>query len=99
MGGQGVARGGQQRYYLWRLIMVGPAIIAIVFGVMLFALGMIPGLIATLMGELQKFQDHFYSRRRPIHNVQTDLQFSAETWLATGGAIVMILGLLALVSS
>jgi hypothetical protein len=79
--------------------MVGPAIIAIVFGALLFALGMIPGLIATLMGELQKFHDHFYARRRPIHNFQTDLQFSAEAWLATGGAIVMILGLLALVSS
>jgi hypothetical protein len=76
-----------------------PAITAIISGAMLFALGMMPGLIATLLEELQDFRDHFSSMSGPIRNRQTDSRVSGAIWLRVGGAVMMILGLLALLSS
>ena len=38
--------------------MTKPAITAILFGAMLFALGMFPGLIAALREGLENFRDH-----------------------------------------
>jgi len=65
--------------------MARAGITAIVFGAMLFALGMMPGLIARLMEELQKFQDHFSQRGGPSYNSFTYGRVSGEIWLVAGG--------------
>lgn len=74
------------------------AITAILFGAMLFALGMAPGLIAALREGLENFRDHVSQTRGPISRFRTDLRFSGDIWLLVGGGVMMITGLLALLS-
>jgi hypothetical protein len=78
--------------------MTKPAITAILFGAMLFALGMFPGLIAALREGLENFRDHLSQTRGPSYRLQTDLRVSGEIWLLVGGGAMMIVGLLALLS-
>jgi hypothetical protein len=73
-------------------------IVATVFGAMLFALGIIPGLLAVLMRGLQNFSDHFSQTGGPIHRFQTDLGRSGDAWLLVSGTVLMILGLQALLT-
>ena len=74
-------------------------ITAIVVGAMLFALDMIPGLLAALMKGLQGFRGHVSQSRGPIYPFQTDLPLSGEAWLLGAGALMMIFGLQAFMSS
>jgi hypothetical protein len=73
-------------------------IVAIVFGAMLFALGIIPGLLVVLMRGLQNFSDRFTQTGGPIRRFQTDLGRSGDGWLLVGGGVMMILGLQALLT-
>ena len=66
---------------------------AILFGAMLVALGMMPDLIITLLKELENVRRHFSPG--PIRNFEDDMQVSGG-WLVGCGAVVMLLGLLAL---
>ena len=93
-----VALGAQWRYDLIPH-MAKAAITAIVLGAILFVLGFIPGLLAGLIEALQNFRDHLSPTSGPFHNVQTDLRLSLDTWLLVGGAVMMIFGSLALLSS
>jgi hypothetical protein len=56
--------------------MTKPAITAIFFRAMLFALGMFPGLIAALQEGLENFREHISQTRGPIYRFRTDLRFS-----------------------
>ena len=77
--------------------MAKPAITAIVFGDMLFVLGMIPGVLAGLMDGLQNFRNHLSPTRGPIRRLQTDRRlFCGDICLLVGGGVMMIAGLLAL---
>lgn len=58
------------------------AIFAVVFGAMLFALGVTPGVIATFFEELRNFRDTFSPTRGPIHGIQTDSPQMG--WLSLG---------------
>ena len=78
--------------------MTKPAITAILFGAMLFVLGMSPGLIAALREGLENFRDHISQTRGPIYRFRTDPPFSGDIWLLVGGGVMMIVGLLALLS-
>jgi hypothetical protein len=84
------------------MIVVAPmtksAITAILFGAMLFALGMFPGLIAALREGLENFRNHISQTRGPMSRFQTDLRFSGDIWLLVGGSVMMIVALLALLS-
>ena len=71
---------------------------AILYGAILFGLGMIPGLFATLVEGLQNFMDDLYPTRGPIDGSPTDLRLSGDIWLLVGGGVMMIAGLLALLS-
>ena len=71
------------------------AIIEIVLGAMLFVVGLLPGLLGTLMERLGNFGDHFSPSKR-IHNIKTDMRLYGDILLAIGGGGMMILGLLAL---
>jgi hypothetical protein len=75
-----------------------PAITAILYGAILFGLGMIPGLFATLVEGLQNFLDDVSQTGEPVHGAQTDLRLSGDIWLLVGGGVMMIVGLLALLS-
>jgi hypothetical protein len=70
--------------------MAKPAITAIVFGDMLFVLGMIPGVLAGLMDGLQNFRNHLSPTRGPIRRLQTDLRLSGDIWLLVGGGGMMM---------
>jgi len=70
------------------------AIIEIVLGSMLFVLGLLPGLLGTLMEGLGNFSDHHPPARRPIHNIQNDMRRYGDICLAISGGGMMILGLL-----
>ena len=83
------------------------AFIAIVFGAMLFVLGLMPNVIATFMDklrnlrdaiedELQNLRGDFSPTRRPIHRIQAD---SAQVWLLLWGGVMMILGLFGLLTN
>jgi hypothetical protein len=83
------------------------ASIAIVFGAMLFVLGLIPNVIATFTNELQKLRDAFMdemqnlrggfsSTRGPIHRIQADF---VQVWLLVCGGVMMILGLFGLLTN
>jgi hypothetical protein len=76
--------------------MMPGVVAAILFGAMLFAVGMMPGLVIALREGLQNFRDHFVPIRRPFRNIPTDSQLSGDVWLVAGGGVIMILGLLAL---
>jgi hypothetical protein len=76
--------------------MTKPAITAILFGAMLFVLGMFPGLMAALREGLENFRDHLSQTRGPIYRFQTNLDFSGHIWLLVAGGLMMIVGLLAL---
>lgn len=76
--------------------MAKAAIPAIVFGAVLFAIGMMPNVIATFFEELRNLQDNFSLTRGTIDGIQAD---SAQVWLVVGGGVMMILGLLVLVLS
>jgi hypothetical protein len=75
-----------------------PAITAILCGAILFGLGMIPGLLATLVEGLQNFMDHLSQTGEPVHRSQTHLRLSGDIWLLTVGGLMMILGLVALLA-
>jgi hypothetical protein len=79
--------------------MAKPAITAILFGAMLFVLGMIPGLLAGLVEGLRNLRDHLSPAKRPYQDIQTDSRVSGEILLIVGGGLIMILGLLALLSN
>jgi hypothetical protein len=79
--------------------MAKPAITAILFGAMLFVLGMIPGLLTELVEGLRNFRDHLSPAKRPYRDIQTDSRVSGEILLIVGGGLIMILGLLALLSN
>ena len=83
---------------MMRPIMEKAAITAILCGAILFGLGMIPGLPATLVEGLQNFLDHLSQTGEPVHRSQTDLRPSGDIWLLVGGGVMMIVGLLALLS-
>ena len=83
------------------------AFIAIVFGAMLFVLGLIPNVIAIVTDELQTLRDAFMNEmqnlrgdfspiRGPIHRIQAD---SVQGWLLVCGGVLMILGLLGLLAN
>ena len=83
------------------------AFIAIVFGAMLFVLGLIPNVIAIVTDELQKLRDAFMDEmqnlrgdfsttRGPIHRIQAD---SVQVWLLVCGGVMMILGLFGLLTN
>jgi hypothetical protein len=83
------------------------AFIAIVFGAMLFVLGLMPNVIATFMDklrnlrdaledELQNLRGDFSPTRGPIHRIQAD---SAQVWLLLWGGVMMILGLFGLLTN
>ena len=83
------------------------AFIAIVFGAMLFVLGLMPNVIATFMDKMQNLRDVFMDElqnlrgdfsptRGPIHRIQAD---SAQAWLLVCGAGIMILGLFGLLTN
>ena len=74
--------------------MAKAAIPLIAFGACLFALGMMPDLIATFHEELRNLRDNFSLTRGPTDDIPTD---SAQVWLVVGGGVMMILGLLVLV--
>jgi hypothetical protein len=74
------------------------AITAILYGAILFGLGMIPGMLATLAGGLQNFMDDLSPTRGPIDRSPTGLRLSGDIWLFVGGGAMMIVGLVALVS-
>ena len=75
-------------------LMERAAIIEIVLGSMLFVLGLLPGLLGTLMEGLGNFSDHHPPARRPIHNIQNDMRRYGDICLAISGGGMMILGLL-----
>jgi hypothetical protein len=58
------------------------AFIAIVFGAMLFVLGLMPNVIATFMDELQNPRDAFSPTRGPIHGIRAD--FAQSGCLSAG---------------
>jgi hypothetical protein len=68
------------------------AIIATVFGAMLFVRGLIPGLLGALMEGLRNCRDHPSPSRGPIHNIQTDMRLYGDIRMVICGAIMMILG-------
>jgi hypothetical protein len=70
---------------------------AILYGAILFGLGMIPGLFATLVEGLQNFLDHIQTGE-PVHGSQTDLRLAGDIWLMAVGGLMMILGLAALLA-
>ena len=76
--------------------MAKSATTAILFGAMLFVLGMIPGLLNGLAEGLRNFLDDFSPTKGPFSNSQTDSRISGEIWLVLGGGVMMILGLVAL---
>jgi hypothetical protein len=61
------------------------AIIAIILGAMLFVLGLLPGLLDTLMEGLENFRDHPPPSKRPIHHIQTDMRRYGDFRLVVGG--------------
>jgi hypothetical protein len=76
--------------------MAKPAITAIVFGAMLFVLGMVPGVLAGLMDGLQNLRNHLSPTRGPIRRLQTHHRLSGDICLLVGGGVMMIAGFLAL---
>jgi hypothetical protein len=74
--------------------MVTAGINAIVFGAMLLLLGMMPDVVAALREGLQNFRDHFFFTSSTYRN---DLPRTGAVWLVVGGAMVILLGLLALI--
>lgn len=75
--------------------MAKSAITAILFGAMLLVLGMIPGLLAGLVEGLRNFRDHLAPTRRPYRNTEIPSRVSGQIWLVLGGALMMILGIVA----
>jgi hypothetical protein len=73
-------------------------IIAVVLGAMLFVLGMIPGLFVAVVKGVERLRGHFFPSNGPRHRFQRDSGLSGDTWLLVGGAVVMTLGLQALLS-
>jgi hypothetical protein len=69
------------------------AIIATVFGAMLFVQGLIPGLLGALMEGLRNCRDHPSPSRGPIHNIRTDMRVYGDIRLVVGGGVLMVLGL------
>jgi hypothetical protein len=65
---------------------------------MLFVLGLLPGLLSSLMERLLNFRDHSSPSREPIHNIKTDMRRYGDIRLVLGGGLMMILGLVALPS-
>ena len=76
--------------------MARSAIVAIVFGAMLFVLGMLPSLIAAAIKEFQNFRALHPKRLRILYTLRTDLRRSGDVGSLFGGALVLILGLLTL---
>jgi hypothetical protein len=72
------------------------ALIAIVLGALLFDLGLLPGLLGTVMEGLGDFSHHPSPSRGPIHNIKTDMRLYGDIRLVVGGGVIMILGLAAL---
>jgi hypothetical protein len=78
--------------------MATSAITAIIFGALLFFLGMIPGLLAGLVEGLRNFWDDLSPVKRPYRDIQTDSRVFGEILLVVGGGLIMILGCVALLS-
>ena len=82
--------------------MAKQASIAIILGAALFALALMPGLLASLLASLeealQNFQNHLFPTTRPVHSIRTGRALTGEIWLLIFGGALMILGLLGLLS-
>ena len=72
------------------------AITAITLGAMLFALGLIPGMLGPLIEVLRSRPYYPSPSRRLIHNIQADVRRYGDIRLVVGGGVMMILGLVAL---
>ncbi|PWT99834.1 MAG: hypothetical protein C5B51_26345 [Terriglobia bacterium] len=73
---------------------VKPGITAIIFGAMLFVLGMMPRVLIALVEGLRNLQDHIAGMREQLNN-HVDLG-GGDIWLVVGGGLLMIAGSLAL---
>ena len=82
--------------------MAKPAIFAVIFGALLFALGMMPGVIARFLeGVRTTFLEEMRNLRQDFSPtpINTDLRIRGDIWLVVGGGVMMIAGLLALLLS
>jgi hypothetical protein len=79
---------------MWR-----PSIIAIIVGAMLLVLGMIPAFLVALTEALRDFLDPLYPTGGPWYRFCAHLRVSGGIWLLVGGGVMIIVGLLALLSS
>jgi hypothetical protein len=73
-----------------------PAINAILFGAMLFVLGMVPGLLGALKEGLENFRNRVFPPGWPVHRLETNFCITGDIWLLVGGGVMMIAGLMAL---
>jgi hypothetical protein len=68
---------------------------AVVVGTILLALGLIPGLVPTVVRGFQSLGDRF-SSWRDASTLQTSLTLSGDVWLISSGGVLLLLGLLVL---
>lgn len=74
------------------------AVTAIILGAMLFALGLIPGLLGPMIEVLRSLRDYASTSSGLINNIQTDIRRYGDIRLIVGGAVMMFLGLVLLSS-
>lgn len=74
------------------------AVTAIILGAMLFALGLIPGLLGPMIEVLRSLRDYASTSSGLINNIQTDIRRYGDIRLIVGGAVMMFLGLVLLPS-
>jgi len=72
------------------------AITAIILGAMLFALGLIPGLLGTMIEGLRNVRDYSSPSGGLIQHIQADIRRYGDIRLVVGGGVLMILGFVAL---
>ena len=80
------------------------AMTAMVIGIVLIALGLIPGIpgtLARLKDEMRHFSDSLSQspEMHPFHSTRNDELAPGQIWWAVGGLALVALGLLALISN